>query len=237
MNSPKISIIIPVYNVEQYLEQCIDSIINQTFQDIEVICINDGSTDSSAQILSRYAEKDSRVHIYSNKESCGPLTARKIGVDAAKGDYIMFADSDDYLDLNACQLLIDKINEYNVDILQFSAKVINCANIDEKRIKHLNENRLKPYTSLLKGTDVFKSCIIDNKFSYTLWNKIYTAELCKKAFDDITASYMPVGEDLYIFFSLTYHAKSYYGWQGYRNTCPSGCLLKNLSDSFCRGKG
>jgi len=214
MNSPKISIIIPVYNVEQYLEQCLESIVNQTFTELEIICINDGSADNSADILNKYAEKDSRIKIFTNEQSCGPLTARKIGVDAAIGEFIMFADSDDYLELNACQLLYEKIKEYDVDMLQFSSKVINCANIDEKRIKHLNDNRLKPYDTLLKGTDVFKACIIENKFSYTLWNKIYKAELCKTAFNDITASYMPVGEDLYIFFALTYYAKSYYGWHG-----------------------
>lgn len=214
MNSPKISIIVPVYNVGQYLEQCLDSIVNQTLNDIEIICINDGSTDNSAEILNSYAEKDCRIKVYSNLQSAGPLTARKTGVDAANGEYIMFADSDDYLEHTACQLLYEKINEYNVDMLQFSAKVINCANIDEARIKHLNDNRLKPYATLLKGADVFKACIIENKFSYTLWNKIYTAELCKRAFDDIKSSYLPVGEDLYIFFALTYHAKSYFGWQG-----------------------
>ena len=68
MNSPKISIIIPVYNVEQYLEQCLESIVNQTFAELEIICINDGSADNSADILNRYAEKDSRIKIFTNEQ-------------------------------------------------------------------------------------------------------------------------------------------------------------------------
>ena len=214
MSSPKVSIVIPVHNVEQYLHQCLDSVINQTLKDIEVICVNNSSDDNSLNILREYEDKDSRVKVYSFEECIGPLTARKTGVERANGEYIMFVDSDDYLELNACELAYSKIIEMQVDMLQFSTKVHNCANIDENKVKNLNDKRLVPYDTLLKGEDVFKAAVIENKYSFTLWNKIYKTQLCKQAFADIEAKYMPVGEDLYIFFAIAYYAKSYYGWKG-----------------------
>lgn len=212
MSSPKISVIIPAYNVEKYLHQCLNSVIGQTLKDIEIICIDDGSTDGSADILKEFQQKDSRVKTVFLDKSTGPLTARKYGVDRALGEYIMFVDSDDYIEPNGCQLAYDKISEMQVDILQFSTKVHNCADIDENKVKNLNEKRLVPYNKLLKSDEVFKAAIIDHKFSYTLWNKIYKTSLCKKAFDELNAQYMPVGEDLLIFFAISYYAKSYYGW-------------------------
>ena len=95
MNNPKISVIIPVYNVEKYLSECLDSIVNQTLKDIEVICVNDGSTDNSLAILKEYASKDTRIKII-DKENEGQGYARKVGLDSANGEYILFCDSDDY---------------------------------------------------------------------------------------------------------------------------------------------
>ena len=94
---PKISVIIPVYNVEKYLGQCLDSVVNQTFKDIEIICIDDGSTDSSLDILKKYAQIDSRIIII-NSENNGVSEARNKGIERAKGDYIYFIDGDDYID-------------------------------------------------------------------------------------------------------------------------------------------
>ena len=213
MSSPKISVVIPVYNVEQYLAQCLDSIVNQTLKDIEIICINDGSADNSLNILNEYSNKDSRIKVCSFETSNGPLTARKTGVECAEGEYIMFVDSDDYLALDASELAYNKAVEMDVDMLQFSTLVHNCANIDKKKVKNLNEKRLVPYDTLLKDEEVFKAAVIDNKYSFTLWNKIYRTSLCKKAFADIDAQFLPVGEDLYIFFAIAYYAKSYYGWK------------------------
>ena len=98
----KISVIIPVYNVENYLEESLDSIINQTFTDLEIICVNDGSTDNSPSILNNYANKDSRINII-NQENKGLSAARNSGLDVATGDYIYFFDSDDILELTALE--------------------------------------------------------------------------------------------------------------------------------------
>jgi len=113
---PKISIIIPVYNVEQYLSMCLDSVINQTYKNLEIICINDGSTDNSQEILERYASKDIRIKIVKQK-NIGLSGARNEGIDLASGDYIMFVDSDDWIDLNTCKIVVDNALKFECDVV------------------------------------------------------------------------------------------------------------------------
>src|SRR5690606_22590995 len=99
---PKVSVIIPVYNTENYLRECLDSILAQTFTDFEVLLINDGSTDSSGKICDEYAEKDSRIKVF-HKENGGVSSARNLGLDNAKGEWICFVDSDDEILQDALQ--------------------------------------------------------------------------------------------------------------------------------------
>lgn len=117
MASPKISIIIPVYNVEAYLEECLDSMTSQDFNEIEIICVNDGSTDTSLSILERYALKDERIIII-NQENGGPGKARNDGLKKAQGEYVFFPDSDDYLlSSHALTILYTTASRENLDIL------------------------------------------------------------------------------------------------------------------------
>ncbi len=118
LNLPKVSIIVPVYNVENYLRECLDSLINQTFEDFEIICVNDGSSDSSLDILNEYASNDNRIRIIT-QENAGPSNARNNGLDNAAGDYIYFMDSDDILDLNAIKELYDLAVEKDLDLVIF----------------------------------------------------------------------------------------------------------------------
>lgn len=97
MNNPKISVIVPVYNAEKYLHRCIDSILNQTFPDFELLLIDDGSKDQSGEICDEYAKKDSRVKVF-HKENGGVSSARNVGIDNAVGEYICFCDSDDWVE-------------------------------------------------------------------------------------------------------------------------------------------
>ena len=122
-NQVKISVIIPIYNSAEFLRECLDSVVNQTFQDFEVICINDGSTDNSLRILEEYAEKDSRFTVRS-QENQGQSVARNHGMQLAKGEYILFVDSDDLLELNAMEYLWKEVSAQNLDILYFDAKTI-----------------------------------------------------------------------------------------------------------------
>ena len=115
MNSLKVSVIVPIYNVESYLEECCDSILSQSFDDIEVILVNDGSTDRSCEIAMRYAKEDSRV-VLVNQRNGGLSSARNAGLNVAKGDYVLFVDSDDWIEKNCIQKLYKNIQEYDSDV-------------------------------------------------------------------------------------------------------------------------
>lgn len=115
---PKISVIIPVYNVEKYLPRCLDSVISQTYDDIEIICINDGSTDNSLNVLNEYAQKDNRI-IVIDKQNEGVSAARNDGLNRATGEVIMFLDSDDAYVPEACQLVAERFEQENPDIVCF----------------------------------------------------------------------------------------------------------------------
>ena len=118
----KVSIIIPVYNTEEYLAKCLNSILAQTMTDLEIICIDDGSTDASTRIMSEFAEKDSRVSVL-RQENSGQSAARNRGIDAASGEYVCFVDSDDWLDAEALEKLCPPADRENLDVLYFGGKV------------------------------------------------------------------------------------------------------------------
>ena len=119
MKKIKISGIIPIYNVEQYLSQCLDSIINQTYTNLEIILINDGSTDNSEKICNQYKLLDPRI-IVIHKTNGGLSDARNTGIKIATGDYISFVDADDFIDKNMYTILFQKINTTNADIIWYN---------------------------------------------------------------------------------------------------------------------
>lgn len=177
---PKISIIIPVYNAEKYLRQCLDSVVNQTLKEIEILCINDGSTDSSLDILNEYAEQDKRIKVFSQKNS-GPATARNVGLDNATGDYLWFIDADDWCELNACEYLYQYVQKKQVDIVFFAANSF----VE----KYANENRNRKHfwdLSIYGMHDVDTSFNTLNKIELLmkspleLWNHLYKTETVKK---------------------------------------------------------
>ena len=127
----KISVIIPIYNVEKYLHQCLNSVINQTLKDIEIVCVEDCSTDDSAKILKEYARKDSRIVPIFHEKNRGCVVTRRDGVRKSTGEYILFLDSDDFLAGNACEKLYKKIKEKKVDILHFGSTVVANGEVDE----------------------------------------------------------------------------------------------------------
>ncbi|MBR5800135.1 MAG: glycosyltransferase [Lachnospiraceae bacterium] len=118
----KVSVIIPVYNVEKYLKQCLDSVITQTYTNLEIICVDDGSTDHSLDILRFYEKKDSRIKVLTQKNQ-GPSVARNRALDVATGKYISFVDSDDYLQWNAYEILTLVAEQNDLDLIMFGANV------------------------------------------------------------------------------------------------------------------
>jgi len=125
MKDIKVSIIIPVYNVEKYLRQCLDSVINQTFEDIEIICINDCSTDNSLNILKEFILKDNRIKIIDLNQNKGVSNARNEGVKFAKGKYLTFIDSDDWVTKDYVEVLYNSIEKYNTDFVVANQLLFN----------------------------------------------------------------------------------------------------------------
>ena len=128
----KVSVIVPVYNTEKYLNKCIDSILAQTFTDFELLLIDDGSTDNSGFICDEYAEKDKRVKVF-HKENGGVSRARNLGIDNAQGEYLSFIDSDDYIRPEMYSELVAIADKFNVDLVSSDLK-INSEIIDNGNI-------------------------------------------------------------------------------------------------------
>lgn len=164
---PKISVIVPIYNVEKYLQECLDSIINQTFKDIEIICVNDGSTDSSLEILNKYAEQDQRIKII-NQNNQGLSAARNTGIKYANGEYISFIDSDDYIDTSLYETLVKYLP---AEMICFNAKAFGDNFIPEK----MQKNLICKINGLEKISD--KSIFKTNVYA---WNKLFKTEIIKK---------------------------------------------------------
>ena len=117
-----VSIIIPVYNSASFLAECLDSIINQTYSNIEIICINDGSTDNSLSIIKKYSQYDKRIRFYTQKNG-GQSAARNTGLKMAKGEFISFVDSDDIIDVNTVKRVISLFKKQNVDIVMYNMEM------------------------------------------------------------------------------------------------------------------
>lgn len=152
MNSPKVSVIIPVYNTEAYLEEAVRSIMNQTLKDLEIIIIDDGSTDNSLAVIKKLAQEDNRIEWLSQPNS-GQSVARNIGIEKARGKYLYFMDSDDFLEAEAlmsCLLLAD---ENNVDFLLFNAEILRDKHNFDVKIDYkkpdLNDKEIFSGSSIL----------------------------------------------------------------------------------------
>lgn len=161
--NPLISVIIPIYNVERHLEKCLNSIVNQTYKNLEIILINDGSTDGSGEICKKYAENDSRV-IYISRENKGVSASRNEGIEKAHGDYFSFIDSDDYLELDAYEYLIKIIQDKKVDIVNYE-HYVTFQNF-EKRHQLSDKNY-----GLFDKYEAQKQLVYNVAFA---WNKLFS---------------------------------------------------------------
>lgn len=169
-NQIKVSVVIPIYNVEQYLPKCLASIVHQTLQEIEIICVNDGSTDNCLKILKEFKSKDKRIKII-NKENGGLGNARNAGLESAKGEYISFIDSDDYIDKNFLELLYNEAKEDDADVA--------CGGI--KRENDGETHFLINYSQTVITDDIYQKINISKaaQFSF-VWNKIYKHTFLKE---------------------------------------------------------
>ena len=168
-----LSVIIPVYNVEKYLAKCLDSITHQTFKDMEIICVDDCSTDNSLSLLQNYALKDKRIRIIRCQKNGGQAAARQIGIDAAAGNYIAFVDSDDWVDTDYYEKMIERAEQDKVDIV-----------VNHNILSEYEDGRVIPYC--FPGHKYLEQRIYDNpskiidKFYCVVWNKLFRASFLKQ---------------------------------------------------------
>ncbi|EAI2601630.1 glycosyltransferase family 2 protein, partial [Campylobacter jejuni] len=196
----QISIILPTYNVEKYIARALESCINQTFKDIEIIVVDDCGNDKSIDIAKEYASKDDRIKIIHNEENLKLLRARYEGAKVATSPYIMFLDSDDYLELNACEeciKILDMGGGGKIDLLCFEAFITNA----KKSIKKLNIKQGK-YNNKEFTMQILKT---KNPF-WTMWAKIIKKDIYLKAFNMLNLKKeikINMAEDALLYYPLT----------------------------------
>lgn len=206
----KISIIVPVYKVENYLAACLESLMHQTLHEIEIICIDDASPDNSSAVLEKYRQKDKRMHVVSLSENRGTLYARMEGIRQAVGKYLIFLDSDDYLDTNACEELYIQMEQQKVDVLHFGTSLHLSQNVSDQMAGWV-EQFLTPYEGRIENEDILTACFTEDKFDFNITNKIWKKEVCKKAVSFIECEKLVSSEDRYTFFVFAFFAKTYFG--------------------------
>lgn len=186
-----ISVVVPIYNVQEYLEKCIESILSQTYSSLEIILVDDGSTDQSGKICDDYKDRDTRIKVL-HKENGGLSSARNAGIELATGEYIGFVDSDDYIDKAMYEVLLQKMVQYNADI-----SICNRFYTEEDGRKFLryksdgNELVMDSEHAILEMNS-FRS------FDMAAWDKLYK----RKVFDEIRFPEGKLSEDYFIMYRL-----------------------------------
>lgn len=203
------SVIVPVYKVEKYLRQCIDSLLNQTYKDFELILVDDGSPDGSGRICDEYATADSRVRVL-HKENGGSNSARKVGMELAEGKYIVCVDGDDFVSAEHLWYFADAIEKYSPDVVV--GGFIKAYEDESKNVTNILPYRKGIYSREELEKEIFPLLIQNNKAEYfapSVWAKAYRADLYKKmqqAVDDR----IKIGEDGACTIPCIYHASSLY---------------------------
>lgn len=223
----KISIIIPVYKVEKYLDKCLESIVNQTYRNIEIIVVDDGSPDNCPTICDSWASKDDRI-IVLHKPNGGLSDARNYGIDKATGDFLMFVDSDDYVSTTICQKLLKLINKYNSDF-----SMCSTAEFDEDNIPSLLDQTFEEV--VYTGNQIFEQLFAYKKYIMTAWAKLYKKEL----FQTIKYPKDKLHEDEFIIHEILNHTSSFaytseplYYYLQRNNSIMGKKNIKNYEDIF-----
>ena len=185
-----VSVIVPVYNVEKYLNRCVDSILEQTYENLEIILVDDGSTDNSGKICDYYRKKDTRVVVI-HKTNGGLSDARNSGIDIAKGDYLCFVDSDDYVDKIFIQTLYCNLHQYETSI-----SAVNLSYFDDNN-SYRNLNNVNGEPEILSESDSIRVLFTNDKYCNYAWNKLYKSELFEgirypvgKKMEDLGTTYL-----------------------------------------------
>lgn len=192
----KLSIIVPVYNVEKYLPKCLESLIKQTLKDIEIICVNDGSMDNSLAILKEFASKDSRIRIIDNQHQ-GVAKTRNTGIEQSTGEYIGFVDSDDYIDIDFFEKLYNSATKSNSDIAIASI-------LKHKNFFNIYNAKYTKEETAITIQDKIKLCEDKKHFFFYAWNKIYHSGFIKE--NNIKFSEGQIYEDVMFAIKALYYS-------------------------------
>ncbi len=197
MNRPLISIVLPIYNVEKYLERCLNSLISQTYDNIEIIAVDDGSTDKSFNICEQYAGIDNRIKVI-HKSNGGLSDARNVGIDECSGEYLAFVDSDDYIEIGMIEKLYDLLKAENADM-----SICNINYVNENGICLEEFNKESPIkNSIYTQTEMYTKLAESGYwFFVTAWNKLYKRSL----FDDIRFPKGKYHEDEFVIHYIISH--------------------------------
>lgn len=198
--APKVSILIPIYNISEFIPRCLESCINQTLKDIEIVCVNDGSTDDSLDVLSEYAKKDKRINVIT-KQNGGLPSARNAGLDAAKGEYVMFLDGDDWIELDACKKLYNLAKRIHASVVIFGGQVepIN-------KETSWTKSTLKPKNFLYKELQIDEFLSNPSMFPFLWRNFVKNSHIQNNGFR--LDEKVNVGEDLAFQFKILPLAKN-----------------------------
>lgn len=191
---PKISVVIPVYNISVYLEKCLWSVTNQTFKELEIIIINDGSTDNSPSVIEKYANTDKRITVI-NQPNQGLSSAREVGLAACNADYIHFLDGDDFIELNCYEVLYGKAIAEDADVVTMK--------FWEQKGEQLTESRSYG-KSKLDGLSLLTQ-ILEVSMYYTVWQYIHKRSLHANGIK--VDKRLTIGEDAYLTTQILYYAK------------------------------
>ena len=208
---PKISIVIPVYNVAPYLDECLDSVSSQTYQDIEAIVVNDCSPDNAGDIAHRHAEQDSRIRVIDHNVNQGTHLTRKTGVEQATGDYIFFLDGDDALKATMCEEIAAEIFKEPADILHFGLTVVAANNLAESE-KDAFESFNNAPASPMTGEAIVRNIYDESLGQHVDWRvtqRVYRASLLKQAFSMMTTNRLGRSQDGYECFVVSALAQTY----------------------------
>lgn len=179
---PKVSIIVPIYNVEQYLDRCMQSLLNQTLEDIEIIMVDDGSPDNCPKMCDEYAKKDERVKVI-HKKNAGLGMARNSGLEIATGEYVAFVDSDDYVDVSAYEKMYNSVKKHNADAVFSGLKEENASGIWEEKETKGHEtllNMSETYEFVLEMVANPPGVKEERAHSMSVWHSLYKKEIIDK---------------------------------------------------------
>ena len=200
--NPAISIVVPAYNKEPYIKQCMDSLVNQTFKNIEIIVVDDASTDNTLQILRDYEKKDSRVKIIAKALNGGLHMARKTAVKATSGDYVLFVDADDEIELKTCEVLYSYVSSHPADILHFGVSIHPEGKSDED-FAYSYDQMYAQTNGDQSGDNIIKSSFSSDFPHWMPWNVItalFKGDLIRASFEKTVSARLTKVEDAYEYF-------------------------------------